>query len=106
MANGAYFDGKSAKKHAVHVSLVGMELTIQAEHGERLATWPLANVFAVYEDKHKSSMRLRVASTSDAALIIEDHSLVSRIEPYLPRAPRKRSDDSFTWLHAFGAPNA
>ncbi len=102
MANGAYFDGKSAKKHAVHVSLVGMELTIQAEHGERLATWPLANVCAVYEDKHKSSMRLRVASTSDAALIIEDHSLVSRIEPYLPRAPRKRSDDSFTWLHAFG----
>ena len=37
MANGAYFDGKSAKKHAVHVSLVGMELTIQTERGERLA---------------------------------------------------------------------
>ena len=60
MANGAYFDGKSAKKHAVHVSLVGMELTIQAERGERLAKWPLANVCAVYEDKHKSSMRLKI----------------------------------------------
>ncbi len=102
MANGAYFDGKSAKKHAVHVSLVGMELTIQAERGERLATWPLADVCAVYEDKHKSSMRLRVASASDTALIIEDHSLVSRIEPDLLRASRKRSDDSFIWLHAFG----
>ena len=102
MANGAYFDGKSAKKHAVHVSLVGMELTIQTERGERLATWPLAEVSAAYEDKRTSSMRLRLASASNAVLIIEDHSLVSRIEPYLPRAPQKRTDDRFTWLHAFG----
>ncbi len=102
MANGTYFDGKSAKKHAVHVSLVGMELTIQADSGERLATWPLAEVSAAYEDKHKSSMRLSIAYGSDAALIVEDHRLISRIEPYLPRAPRKRSDDGFTWLHALG----
>ena len=102
MANGVYFDGKFAKKHAVHVSLLGMELTIQGDRGEKLATWPLAEVSAAYEDKRKSSMRFRLASASDAALIIEDHSLVSRIEPYLPRAPQKRSDDRFTWVHAFG----
>ncbi|PPR62623.1 MAG: Beta-barrel assembly-enhancing protease [Alphaproteobacteria bacterium MarineAlpha4_Bin2] len=106
MTNGTFFDGKSAKKHAVHASLAGTVLTVRNSWGETLAEWPLPDISAVYDDTNRQLFRLTVVSNPDAALTLDDHKLFPRIEPYIANTPRNRSDYGFTWLQAISVVTA
>ena len=98
MTNGAFFNGKTAKKHAVHASLAGRVLIVRDNQDETLVEWPLAEISAVYDDTKKRLARLTIMSDPDAALTLDDQQLFARLKPYLAKAPRNRSDYGFEYF--------
>ena len=43
-SDGYFFDGQSAVKHAVSITVIGTEIVIQSKTGQVVAKWPLHEV--------------------------------------------------------------
>ena len=65
--NAVYFDGRSARRVAVMISVSGEALMICAEGGEEITRWPLASITAVDEGA-SDSLRLKSAVAPEVAL--------------------------------------
>lgn len=100
MSDGVFYDGKSAKRLAVHVSIVGEELLIRDESQHTLAQWPIAQLEVSIEDTDTGSLRIVHTSDRVPTLIATAPALTRRIREVLPRKPARRYGHNFTLSHA------
>jgi beta-barrel assembly-enhancing protease len=99
MSDGVYYDGKSAKRHPVRVSIVGTDLEIRDEENNVLARWPFADLQATVEDTKTGALRIVHTASEDAVLIATNAELVGRIRAFLPAKPRKQYTHGFSARH-------
>lgn len=90
MADGIFFDGKSAKRHDAWVAIIGAEIVIQDEPGGVLARWPIAEINLADTKRDGPEVELRL-SDDEAILILSNPSLVARLAKLTPiRTPLGR----------------
>lgn len=99
MSDGVYYDGKSAKRNPVRVSIVGTDLEIRDEENNVLARWPFADLQATVEGTKTGALRIIHIAIEDAVLIATNAELVGRIRTFLPTKPRKQYTHGFSARH-------
>ena len=98
-SDGYFFDGQSAVKHAVSITVIGTEIVIQSETGQVLAKWPLHEVDLLPDGQRDNHLQLTNAHFPDARLTVEDPSLIGRLSTLLPKVFGKRLRRGHIWLH-------
>ena len=78
-SDGYFFDGQSAVKHAVSITVIGTEIVIQSKTGQVLAKWPLHEVDLLPDGRRDNHLQLTNAHFPDARLTVEDPSLIGRL---------------------------
>ena len=84
MARATYYDGASATAHDVTLSANITDLTIAANDGSVLATWPLDQIFAVRANYKSQPLRLGCKEDGEARLLVEDADSVAYLKQHLP----------------------
>ena len=99
MNDGVFYDGKSAKRNSVQISVVGTDLEVRGEDNNILARWPFADLQATVESPKTGALRLIHTTSEDAVLIATNAELVSRIATFLSAKPRKQHTHGFSARH-------
>ena len=98
-SDGYFFDGQSAVKHAVSITVIGTEIVIQSKTGQVVAKWPLHEVDLLPDGRRDNHLQLTNAHFPDARLTVEDPSLIRRLSTLLPKVFGKRLRRGHIWLH-------
>lgn len=84
----AFFDGLTARRRTVEVSVVGDTLVVR-EAGEEIARWPVKGLKRSSEGRH-GPLRLRHRDRRDARLVFETPDARAAIEAALPHVAERR----------------
>jgi predicted Zn-dependent protease len=87
-APGQFYDGESARAHAVEVGLVDGRLMITGATIGSERRWPLESLEAVDRPAPDHPLRLRIAGAPGERLIIGDRALTAALLPLAPQLTR------------------
>lgn len=90
MVDNVFYDGKSAKRHSVAVSLLGDRIIVRSSDKSILADWQIDDVAVLERDGSEGELWLTSSSDKAARLLINSSSMKTDIERSLP----KRADRS------------
>ena len=99
MSDGVFYDGKSAKRNSVQISIVGTDLEVRDEETNVLARWPFVDLQATIESSKTGALRIINTTSEDPVLIATNAKLVSRIRAFLPTKPRQHYPHGFSSRH-------
>ena len=83
MADGVFFDGRSAKRHDAWVAIIGAEVVVQDEAGNVLARWPIAEIVMPRAASGDNELHLRITD-DEAVLILSNPSMATRLNKLAP----------------------
>jgi Zn-dependent protease with chaperone function len=92
LTEGRYFDGSSAKAHAVELTLAASSLALKDLDSGRTTLWPLADIRLIERRDAQGGTRLGCQGAPDARLSFNDAALLASLERHakLPAASRGR----------------
>jgi len=100
--DGYFFDGESAVKHPVSITVVGTDLIVQSESGQVFARWPIDEIDTPADNHRTDQLQLTNALSPDATLIVDNPALMARLDSLLPKFLGKRLRHGHIWLHIAG----